>query len=345
MNIEKALAIIFTLALTNCQSQTDEELLEKEVDEKLTEWAENPHFNNEILDPAILEQFQDSGQFVNEMKDGLWIEYSLDTSLYKLGETVEFRVSDKKGSLNLGAVLNKEVGYYKEGNRNGNWTIYQSGSKKQPFYWDKIVSTNYFDGKKHGEEIIYHGSGELKPLIISNWNKGVKQGASKMFDSNYPYNLKTVYYVGDSTSFTLEEYYSNGHLRIKNIDTTGGAVSFIYSSYYLESGELHYSGYWTYEGLKTGEWTTYYKNGQIDFIETYEDDLLNGITSYYHLNGQLWTERVYSNNKIQEVISNFDKNGIPKDAGTIKNGTGSLNLYDAEGNLIKVIQYVNGIEK
>jgi hypothetical protein len=46
-----------------------------------------------------------------------------------------------------------------------------------------------------------------------------------------------------------------------------------------------------------------------------------------------------------EVISNYTKDGKRNNPGTIKNGTGTLNLYEPDGKLRETIEYVDGIEK
>ena len=46
-----------------------------------------------------------------------------------------------------------------------------------------------------------------------------------------------------------------------------------------------------------------------------------------------------------EVISNFTKDGRKNDPGTLKNGTGTLRLYDPDGKLTETVEYVDGIEK
>lgn len=92
-------------------------------------------------------------------------------------------------------------------------------------------------------------------------------------------------------------------------------------------------------------WTDYYANGIIQSISNYSDGKLDGDYKYFHDNGQLWTERVFLNGKLMEVKSNFNREGEPLFPGTIKNGNGTVVLYDEQGNLIKTILYENGEEK
>jgi len=93
-----------------------------------------------------------------------------------------------------------------------------------------------------------------------------------------------------------------------------------------------------------GTWTQYYENGKPELINNRIDTILDGSYKYFHENGQLWTERIYKNDKIWNVISNFDRRGNKKDPGTLKNGTGILKMYDKEGNLTETAKYRDGIK-
>ncbi len=45
------------------------------------------------------------------------------------------------------------------------------------------------------------------------------------------------------------------------------------------------------------------------------------------------------------IIFNFTLNGERSNPETLKNGTGTLNLYDPDGELRETEEYVNGIER
>ncbi len=51
------------------------------------------------------------------------------------------------------------------------------------------------------------------------------------------------------------------------------------------------------------------------------------------------TERILEGEKLMEVLSNYTQTGKKNDPGTLKNGTGTLNLYDPDGKLTQVVQY------
>jgi len=338
------LILVLTLTLTSCQSQTEEEKLEKEVVEKLKEWAENPSFSNDILDPKTIEQFQDSGRVEYDLKEGLWIEYSLDTSI--MGQTTTVVVGDKQLPMTFSGILKKEIGTYVKGQREGTWTMYESRDKKPPFYWNRKVLTSYKDGKKHGEENNYQGYGEKyqRPFMVRHWENGIEHGIGKIYDINHPYKLRQVYNAIDGQMWLLEKYSPNGKLQTKLIDTTLAGQELKYMQTYYESGQSKLTGYYINRKDMFGEWTNYYKNGQTASIVNYKTGKLNGKYQYFHDNGQLWTERTYNKGKLWNVHSNFDRKGKKKDKGTIRNGAGTLKVYDTEGNLIKTVEYKNGQE-
>lgn len=68
----------------------------------------------------------------------------------------------------------------------------------------------------------------------------------------------------------------------------------------------------------------------------------SGSSKEYHKNGSLWTERVYVNGLLWNVLSNYDKDGNLVDKGTLLDGTGTVNLYDEDGKLILIQTYKEG---
>ncbi|PCH98642.1 MAG: hypothetical protein COB85_01150 [Bacteroidetes bacterium] len=330
--------------MCSCNSELEKETIEGIVVERLSEWAENPSFSNDILDPKIIEQFQDSGLLENGLKEGLWIEYSLDNSLVR---TITVEVGDKQTPLKLGATLEKQTGTYFKGKRQGAWIMYNSRDKKAPFYWNRDGETDYRQDEKHGKEIIYQGFGEeyQRPLLIRHWENGVENGIGKMYFPNHPYELQQVYNAVDGHLWLLEKFYPNGQLETKFTDTILEGRELKYMRTYYESGQLKLIGYYTLKEDLFGRWTSFYRNAQIEIIKNYENGKLHGKYEYFHDNRQVWTERTYKEGKLWNVHSNFNRRGRKKDRGTIINGTGTLNLYDTEGMLTESVEYVNGLEK
>ena len=68
----------------------------------------------------------------------------------------------------------------------------------------------------------------------------------------------------------------------------------------------------------------------------------NGIKIYEYSNGKLWSEREYKNGRPWNIISNYDHNGNPHEKGSLKEGNGTIYLYDESGSLIQIRYYKNG---
>lgn len=341
------LTLILTSVFTSCHSQTEEDKIkiEQETLIALKKWFENPSISNDLLDPAIIKQLQDSGRIENDLKEGYWVHYSLDTSL--MGQQTELVVGDKKLPMTLSATLQKETGNYIKGKKEGVWTLYKSNDKKPPFYWNRNTLTNYKAGLKEGEEINYQGYGieYQKPLIVRHWKDDIENGIGKIYDYNYPYNLQKLYNAVNGQMWLIEAYYPNGQLQTKYNDTTVSGQTYKYFKEYFENGKIKATGFYLNGEQQSGTWTNYYENGKTESIANYSNGKLDGNYKYFHDNGQLWTERIYKDGDLLEVISNFSKQGIKNNPGTIKNGTGTLNIYDADGNLTETDEYVDGQEK
>ena len=125
-------------------------------------------------------------------------------------------------------------------------------------------------------------------------------------------------------------------------DTMIGNKKFIFKKAFYDNGTLKQTGFYSPDSLMQGIWTNYYPDGKLESITTYHNGMRDGRFKSYHENGQLWTELIYSNNKTMEVVCNFDRDGEPKPKGTLKNGNGSIILYDDNGERRSIEQYKDG---
>lgn len=324
-------------------SQSRDEI-EKQTKKALDEWFENPTMSDKKQNLKIYEQFKDSGRYENGLKEGVWTEFNLDTS--NIGKSINLIVGDKEFPMNLSATFIKETGKYKQGKREGKWIVQETKDDEVPFVWNLTKVINYKDGEKHGEEIQYQGYGDsVSRLIVQNWKNGEEHGIEKIYDHNSPYRLKQVFNTVNGQNWLVEEYYSNGNLKWKIKDTLSGGKELKYLLGYYENGKIRQTGFYHNRDEKHGRWTEYYENGDIKEIENYDKGILNGKYQCFHENGQLWTEKIYNNGLLWQVISNYDKNGKKKDKGTLKNGTGTLKIYNSEGRLSRIAEFVNGRER
>ena len=131
-----------------------------------------------------------------------------------------------------------------------------------------------------------------------------------------------------NNSFISIEFYRDGNLKSK--------VTF-------KQGKIEgTSKYFDEDGYLSSE--KKYKNGILFTEYTYKFGKLSGPEKLWHYNGQLWTERILYDGKPWEVVSNFDSTGVAMDKGTLKNGDGTIKLYDKKGILLEVRTYRGGKE-
>ncbi len=133
------------------------------------------------VDISPWKTLKDSGAFnAYGFKDGLWIEYPIDSSL--LFSTFNIR-NDSNRSDVLKPDIIKEIGSYSAGKREGIWTIYTYDKVfgRNERAWELHETIEYKNGVKEGKEIMYFPWGEPMTIITN-----VK---------NVPIGLRS-YYVG-----------------------------------------------------------------------------------------------------------------------------------------------------
>lgn len=87
----------------------------------------------------------------------------------------------------------------------------------------------------------------------------------------------------------------------------------------------------------------YYPDGVIQEIAEFRKGELHGNRKYFYPNGQLWIEQVYKDDKAWEVIANYTANGQKRDAGSLKDGNGTVIFYNEDNSVRETVTYVNGI--
>ncbi|PCJ83862.1 MAG: hypothetical protein COA57_10255 [Flavobacteriales bacterium] len=293
----------------------------------------------------------DSGFYdENNLKSGQWREYALDT----------FQSATDTTPAQL--VIVKEQGLYVKGKKQGEWKVLMATDKQPSFYWELMGNASYADGKKHGwqkryttdNQLVsqeYFANGKLDsmsvfyyingvPQLVIQYKNGVQHGKSYEF---YPNRIakKAVDYVNGYSHGKLEIYHPNGTLK-ESGNVVNGKFKGEYSWHY-DTGVLKQKGFFE-DTLKTGKWQTYYPTGELESKYTYENNLAQGEWKCYHKNGQLWSVRQYKDSKLWEVVSNFNPEGKTRNAGTLKDGTGTILIYNDAGEVSKKLNYVAGLE-
>ncbi|HEY5405926.1 MAG TPA: hypothetical protein VIJ92_02520 [Ginsengibacter sp.] len=86
---------------------------------------------------------------------------------------------------------------------------------------------------------------------------------------------------------------------------------------------------------------SFYENGKLRTISHYKNKKYEGLMVFYHQNGKLWSERIYKNGISYNVLSNYNSDGVPVEKGTLKDGNGSLYIYNPNGTLLRIENYQN----
>lgn len=317
------------------------------------------------LDPNITDILADSGaRDNNKRKFGLWNEYQYKSCVlcphYEIiYDSIVMHNTESPGNV----FFIRERGKYKNGDRQDYWLTYESDRLSSPFEWNFRSKVKYINNKKEGWEhkylyskdsvqyeyrkIFYRNGIEEGPVygfnekgdttLIGQFKNGLEHGLFKFRnDTILAFSFDRVYENGEELESIF--YHKNGivatrgllidfqpHGLQKNYDENGKLLS--EQSYHL--------------GVLEGE-SRYYSDEKLVMVHNFKDNEMEGLSMYYHLNGQLWSVVEIRNKKLWSVISNFDKYGKSKDKGTLKDGNGSMKRYDENGKLIAIEYYKNG---
>ncbi|MBN2615388.1 MAG: toxin-antitoxin system YwqK family antitoxin [Bacteroidales bacterium] len=209
-------------------------------------------------------------------------------------------------------------------------------------YYEKgqlYVIGSYHNGKETGEWKAYHKNGKL--YVLGKFENGKREGVW----TNYFDNGKTMssgQYVSGKQSGNWKYYYDNGQLK-QNTFYKNGKLDGDFKGY-TEKGKVSSLGRYE-KGKSTGDWKFYYENGKLKLETRYIQGELNGTWKNYYENGNLFTERQYDKGKLMHVVSLLNPRGKPLDKGSLKNGNGTLIIYDSDGKFLRMDQYVNGIQQ
>ena len=162
--MKKVLSLITlqSLLLLGCQQEDNKEIQNVSyTHQRESIKQEDVHAYSELLPKGMMEkyialQFKDSGLYVNKLKKGFWVEYSIDSSLN--GSEVQGMPLVKGGTMNLACTVMRDEGNYETGKENGVWKRFSTLDNRFPFRWDLTYETEYKNGLKDGNEVLYdHG--------------------------------------------------------------------------------------------------------------------------------------------------------------------------------------------
>lgn len=296
------------------------------------------------------------GSFEGGEKSGLWVTYHSNKKL----KTQEMF----KGGKNDG----KYESYYENGKikAKGNFLNDEKDGLWEYYYESGVVQTkvSFLNDIQHGNRLDFYESGNKQSE--ASYNNGKINGVlTNYFDATNKIKNKGSYINGDKDGLHVF-YFQNGSIRVKENFWNGVIVN---SEDYYPSGKIlnkrtFFNGevtaindqdiYFNENGeeiLKngTGKAIVFHDNGSKSFEANYVNGCRDGIATWYYDNGQIDKEVMYRFSEIHkplglrwEVLSSYDRNGNPRDKGTLKNGNGTWINYDAN-NEPTVTTYKNGV--
>lgn len=239
------------------------------------------------------------------MKKGFWKDYMVEYAIV-------YDINNKFPKPYGGFYLLYLEGKFVNDRREGEWDVYAIEDKT--FKKIHVKTVNYRHGDLIGDVTYYYPTGELAAAAS---------------------------YENEMLNGVLKKFYPNGshysEMMIEDDNREGP-----YSEYF-ETGKIKEEGHYVNDSLD-GEIVLYYPNGNIKHSSFFIVGVIDGTYKYYYENGQLWIEKVYVEGKLMTVVNSYAENGELRDAGTLKDGNGTLKLYDWDGNLYNIITYEDGIK-
>jgi len=295
-------------------------------------------------------QLAETGKFKNSLKEGEWNNY------YKNGQ--QRLIKNYKDDLKQGEWKSffpngqlEEIGIYVADKKEGEWKTYYENEQL------KEIET-YKNGERAGISKTYYKNGQLKRISeykgyteIGNYEyyeedghlsskgifneKGEKTGEWK----SYHYGSGKLWTAGkfiDGKSIgEHKSFYEDGNLEKLSVYTNEGAdathISFHKNGIIKEKREVE-------KGEYTGEWTTYFENGQLKARHFYnQEGKSTGESKYYYENGQLSSSSNYKNGDREGEEKRYSESGQLIEIGNYKNGseTGIWKYYYGNGQLRK----------
>lgn len=212
------------------------------------------------------------------------------------------------------SILINIAGNYKNGKRNGIFTTYaiaQSDHKKK----FRLYEQDYADDQLDGQWRIYNLKGTL--IGFDSFEKGKPAGISRR------------YFIDGKRIIEESELVRNSPVRL--------------ARYYGPDNRLQRELSLIDTALN-GFCREFYEDGTLMRSAWFRNNLLDGNFKYYYPNGKLWIEQEYKEGKQWTVLGNYTSDGKRRDAGTLKNGNGTVILYNEDGTVREVVKVLNGVE-
>ena len=115
--------IFLLLILVSCHSKHEAEQIRLSENEGFAKQLDAHFSNDDSVFEMQLKELRDSGSYINDLKEGYWKEYSIDSSLKE--KKISFKIGDRTSSLSMGKIPQMQFGKYVNGRKDGTWVMYR----------------------------------------------------------------------------------------------------------------------------------------------------------------------------------------------------------------------------
>jgi antitoxin component YwqK of YwqJK toxin-antitoxin module/Flp pilus assembly protein TadD len=254
------------------------------------------------------------GQYKDGALSGVWKYYHANGRLERTGSYVNGKATgdwmyyDRRGN-------NSEKRIFKEGNYDGDNTVYHEGKVYyvNTYKNDVLIKSTYLDANGKVTSSAGNTSGTFSNKGHYPGGQLASEGKYKKgkFDGGWTYyypegskRSEFVYVEGEAEG-AIFEYFRTG---AKKFDShyKGGQLHGYFIEYY-EHGQIKQEG-WFVEGQRQQQWLNYYPNGVLESDYYYMNDLLFGECYDYNTEGKLMLASDYKDGSLLS-IRDFDNGG------------------------------------
>lgn len=205
------------------------------------------------------------------------------------------------------------------------------------------ISSTYRNGKKSGIVRFWITNAEDTSKHYLIYEQHYKD--DKLNGPWKVYNLagtvvKVTHHRNDSLHGLATEYLPDGITRMTETEYFNGTnkyIARIFNPQGQVTEEMAFEN-----GMRNGDAKRFYETGTVMEKLTFRDDVMNGEYVYYYPNGKPWIKNIIKDGKYWDVIANYDSKGNKRNAGTLKNGNGTIIYYDTDTVVRETIMFKEG---
>jgi antitoxin component YwqK of YwqJK toxin-antitoxin module len=196
-----------------------------------------------------------------------------------------------------------------------------------------IFITYLIDSANHNKRYKIYEQTYLSDKLEGQWRVYTLKGRLTSFST----------YKADSLHGLERQYWIDGKSIVEEHDYIDGKRKWIKRTYNeLDKPEYEI----TYDNSKTSAITReYYPDGVLKQEVRLKEGFPNGVSKDYYTNGKLKLEQEMKNGQHWTVIASYGPTGVKRDAGTLKDGNGTIINYKEDGSVQSVVSYKDGVEE